>query len=70
MSNFRRGDKVKRRGDAYIATVVNIEERGVAGCQVTYIKSIEVAYPNGMRIKGDPKIFEKVEQDEVGSEES
>ena len=58
---MKRGDKVRKRNELHIGTIVAIKERGVAGCGVTYIEWIEVAYPNGMIVRGDPSSFEEAE---------
>jgi len=60
---FKRGDRVRRRNDPHIGTVVKIKERGVAGCAVTYAEWIEVEYDNGIIVRGAPSLFEKIEVD-------
>ncbi len=61
MKRFNKGDRVRKRGDQHIGTIIQLRERGVAGSAVTYVVWIMVQYDNGMTIKGDPIGFEKVE---------
>ena len=59
---FRKGDEVKRINEDYAGIITTLRERGVAGSAVTYVEWIEVTYPNGMIMKGDPCLFEKVQK--------
>ena len=60
---LRRGDRVRRRNDPHVGTIVKIKERGVAGSAVTYFEWVEVEYDNGIIARGDPRLFEKIEND-------
>lgn len=62
---FSKGDRVRRGGEQRVGTVIAIQECGIAGCAVTYIRHVKVQYEDGTVIGGDPSLFEKV--DEVGS---
>ena len=58
---WKKGHRAKRRNDSYVGIVVKIKERGVAGSAVTYVDWIEIEYDNGMIVRGDPNLFERVE---------
>ena len=62
MKKFNKGDRAKRINEEYIGVVTSLRERGVAGSAVTYVEWVEVTYPNGMIVKGDPAFFVKVQK--------
>jgi hypothetical protein len=59
---FKKGDRVKKRGEPHVGVVIVVRERGVAGSAVTYTQYIEVEYENGITIRGEPNYFEKVDE--------
>ena len=59
---FRRGDKVRKRRDTQVGTVIGLKERGVAGSAVTYLEYIEVEYEDGTVVRAEPNHFEKVDE--------
>ncbi|HIK67151.1 MAG TPA: hypothetical protein EYF95_04210 [Flavobacteriales bacterium] len=63
MKKFKRGDRVRHKQDPRVGKVTRIKERGVAGCAVTYIEWIEIAYVDGTTVKDAPPRFEVVEDE-------
>jgi hypothetical protein len=57
MKKPKKGELVTRKNDLSVGTVTRVHERGVAGSACTYIEWIEVTYPNGDVVKGDPHTF-------------
>jgi hypothetical protein len=62
-TKFRRGDRVQSRVSKFFGEVVEIKERGVAGCAVTYVEWIRVVFENGSEQRGQPEHFILVEND-------
>ena len=59
---LKRGMRVKTTNNETVGTISDIQERGVAGSNATYIHEVVITYDNGLVYKCDPTICVLVEE--------
>lgn len=60
MKDIKINDRVVSIRDGKTGVVIYVRWRGVAGCNVTYVDWIEVAYDDGTTGNAHPRYFKKV----------
>jgi hypothetical protein len=59
---LKRGMRVRTFTNNTVGTITDIQERGSAGSDVTYIHTVVITYDNGLVYKCDPAICVLVEE--------